>query len=1117
MSKRFRAANAAARGTSAPLARPLKAVSSDCSRNNDRKETSTSLNCPRCVILRADDEGTKVVVGWKEGLVASKPPSITKPPTEAVDVVPVEVRIAPETQKALGLSRKTQKRHVFLPLCLLGPLGGHGAAEAYHNIELTANSPADTHDPRHEEEPTMPPTAGDTRPLRQSLLEALKQAVCRALKWRVNSCYGAPMQLVARVAKPKMASPPTMQPSDQAVSQTSDQHAAVGQASEVIEGDPTPPSLPLNSDEEVLRVLQEHYGPLLTKYDRHAHASACSSKANNSAALSSDESSNDGTMNSAEWASCISVLRILRLPRGPRLSLELQIKPSLPDLSFAMNEATVLIPPPPPLGEMKAPKGPTYSDNENPPPYQLLSLYKFFPVKSPSAFAELLRALWGPRGVLGRVYVAPEGFNAQVAAPSVVLPCMTSEMERIPGLTSGLQVTLDCLVPFDQYWKTPPFDALHIRTRQQVLRDGFDAPLNWEDCGEEVEPAIWHRKVREMLQQQQQQQSQQQQQEQPQQQQKRKLVLLDMRNASEYAVGHFKGAERVDTPTFADSFSPGGPLEAALLRAGVKLPHGRDSCVPGSRCSSSGEDVEVMMYCTGGIRCVKAGAFVRQVLGIPRVTRLKGGILAYKNFVKNLRGESLTDIGELAELDAGPSAPRHFAPAASPLSRDAGFTIVGKQEEQTGGGPSATEGQASVPESLFVGSNYVFDHRMCQEVTADMLAQCDLCNGPTGRLSNCSNRSCGRRMAICASCCSSIGIYCSSACAEEGARQKDRDNHARRQRRMQARYTHNRFMQQRGLWATRAQQLLAALKHGTATNIPPRMPDFRGSVEDSLSRDPREDWREWSHRVAADASSPSALHAALLEQGRQTAESLTGIGKDGPQFWSGHLQSSILSAISRLQRPRSILEIGAFVGISSLALAEGLACGEAERKDCIGLFAIEQDPRAASAARNLVNASPWSSLIHVIEADALELLRSSTAGSGKILDGPSSPEGMRVFRPPERGFDLIYLDAEKRRYAEYVRIILNPQRPLLAPEGALVIDNTLWHRGQDGRRPSWWSEFDTEGDSAKAKRYNRISEDMKALRDALRKDSRILHVLLPVGDGLSIVTWAKQEPPLKTY
>lgn len=185
---------------------------------------------------------------------------------------------------------------------------------------------------------------------------------------------------------------------------------------------------------------------------------------------------------------------------------------------------------------------------------------------------------------------------------------------------------------------------------------------------------------------------------------------------------------------------------------------------------------------------------------------------------------------------------------------------------------------------------------------------------------------------------------------------------------------------------------------------------------------------------------------------------------------------------------------------AALALAEGLACEEIVPGECVGLVSIEKDPRAAEAARRLVNSSPWAHLIKVVEADALQWIRSQLTATRNISSGTVDSEGARLGTAPlqgstlpDRGFDLIYLDAEKKKYAEYVETILDPQRPLLAPDGALLIDNTLWSTGHDGTRPLWWEDSVAE-DPPRAKRYARIAESIKALRETLRNDTRISHV-----------------------
>lgn len=186
---------------------------------------------------------------------------------------------------------------------------------------------------------------------------------------------------------------------------------------------------------------------------------------------------------------------------------------------------------------------------------------------------------------------------------------------------------------------------------------------------------------------------------------------------------------------------------------------------------------------------------------------------------------------------------------------------------------------------------------------------------------------------------------------------------------------------------------------------------------------------------------------------------------------------------------------------AALALAEGLSCEERVPGTCVGLVAIERDPRAAAAARRLISSSPWGHLITVVEADALQWLRSQpratrNTSSGKVASegtalGTVSLEGGML---PDGGFDLIYLDAEKKKYSQYIETILDPQRPLLAPRGALLIDNTLWGRGHEGTRPLWWKGTGAEKDAPQARRYASIAESMKNLREALRNDTRISHV-----------------------
>lgn len=204
---------------------------------------------------------------------------------------------------------------------------------------------------------------------------------------------------------------------------------------------------------------------------------------------------------------------------------------------------------------------------------------------------------------------------------------------------------------------------------------------------------------------------------------------------------------------------------------------------------------------------------------------------------------------------------------------------------------------------------------------------------------------------------------------------------------------------------------------------------------------------------------------------------------------------------SKLQvvRPVPFHFVHSFCLPAALALAEGLVCEEEGEDGCFGILAIEKDPRAATAARRLVSSSPWGRFITLMEVDAMQWLQSLP----KVLKSPpvwgNASESTRYeetssSRLPNGGFDLIYLDAEKKRYLEYISAILNPQRPLLALTGVLVIDNTLWLKGQDGKRIAWWENHLTQGESARARRYAKVAECMQTLRETLRNDARISHV-----------------------
>ncbi len=245
-----------------------------------------------------------------------------------------------------------------------------------------------------------------------------------------------------------------------------------------------------------------------------------------------------------------------------------------------------------------------YSTSQKPVKWVMLSFYRFFEVEYPGRFAEMLRALWRPLRVLGRVYVAKEGVNAQMAVQEKVLEHFRLATDSAPGL-NGVFFNLDdtsnvllqegtvekdeksCTLKEKNCEPKLPFKNLHIRARKQIVSDGYKLDEEQLDCtvpvGKGLTPSVWHDMV-----------------------DRDEVIVLDCRNAYESAIGRFASAVPLDTTYFRDTWDA---LPSAL------------EGVP--------QDAQILTYCTGGIRCEKVAAHLVQKLGYTNVMRLNGGIVNY--------------------------------------------------------------------------------------------------------------------------------------------------------------------------------------------------------------------------------------------------------------------------------------------------------------------------------------------------------------------------------------------------------------------------------------------------------------------------------------------------------
>ncbi|WP_294733706.1 rhodanese-related sulfurtransferase [uncultured Flavobacterium sp.] len=283
-----------------------------------------------------------------------------------------------------------------------------------------------------------------------------------------------------------------------------------------------------------------------------------------------------------------------------------------------------------------------------------LSFYAYANIEDPQQFRDDLFLAWNPLEVLGRIYVATEGINAQLSLPADNFYAFKDHVETYPfmnGMRLNVAVEQDDL----------SFLKLTIKVRKKIVADGLnDNTFDVTDKGVHLKANEFN----EML-------------EDP------NTVLVDMRNHYESEIGHFKNAITPDVETFRESLP--------IIEDDLK---------------EHKEDKNLLMYCTGGIRCEKASAFFKHK-GFKNVYQLEGGIIEYTRQVK---AEGL--------------------------------------------------------DSKFIGKNFVFDHRLGERITDDIISQCHQCGKPCDTHTNCANEACHLLFIQCDDCASSMEGCCSLECVD---------------------------------------------------------------------------------------------------------------------------------------------------------------------------------------------------------------------------------------------------------------------------------------------------------------------------------------------------------------
>jgi len=283
-----------------------------------------------------------------------------------------------------------------------------------------------------------------------------------------------------------------------------------------------------------------------------------------------------------------------------------------------------------------------------------LSFYAYAQIENPTQFRNDLFLAWNPLEVLGRIYVAHEGINAQLSLPADHFYEFKDTIEKYDFMKG---IRLNVAVEQDDF----SFLKLTVKVRDKIVADGLnDDTFDATNIGIHLKA----REFNELL-------------EDP------NTIVVDMRNHYESEIGHFKKAIKPDVDTFRESL----PIIEEQL-------------------SEHKSDKKLLMYCTGGIRCEKASAYFKHK-GFENVYQLEGGIIEYTRQVK---AEGL--------------------------------------------------------ESKFIGKNFVFDHRLGERITDDIVSNCHQCGKPCDVHTNCANEGCHLLFIQCEACAAAMEGCCSSECVD---------------------------------------------------------------------------------------------------------------------------------------------------------------------------------------------------------------------------------------------------------------------------------------------------------------------------------------------------------------
>ena len=280
-----------------------------------------------------------------------------------------------------------------------------------------------------------------------------------------------------------------------------------------------------------------------------------------------------------------------------------------------------------------------------------ISFYQYFLIEDTKPFRDDMYQALNALNIFGRIYIATEGINAQLSVPDSNMGALKNYLNTIPALKD---IRLNIAVDDDgkSFW------VLKIKVRDKIVADGITDPgFSMQNKGSYVNAEQMNELMKDD-----------------------DTIVIDMRNHYEYEVGHFDKAIEIPSDTFREQL----PMAVEMMK--------------------DNKDKNIIMYCTGGIRCEKASAYMLHH-GFNHVYHLAGGIINY-----------------------------------------------------------AREAKSTGLDTKFVGKNFVFDDRLGERITNDIIARCHQCGKPADTHTNCKNDGCHLLFIQCTECSKFFDGCCTAEC-----------------------------------------------------------------------------------------------------------------------------------------------------------------------------------------------------------------------------------------------------------------------------------------------------------------------------------------------------------------